>query len=278
MLVRAVIYKILIRRVTFLLALFFLQFLSVRQAWPQQSPAARIKVACIGNSITYGDGIQDRDRNSYPAQLQRMLGPAWDVRNFGVSGRTLLTKGDYPYRQTQEFNDAKAFLPDVVVIKLGTNDTKPQNWKYGDEFEQDYLDFVEEFRSLPSHPRVFLCYPVPAYQERWGIRDSIIRNELIPLIDTIAAKRDLPVIDLYSKLTGKSDMFPDGIHPDARGAGLMARAICGRICPACASKLEPEPFGPIPSRRQLGWESLEYCAFIHFNMNSFTDREWGDGA
>jgi alpha-L-fucosidase len=39
----------------------------------------------------------------------------------------------------------------------------------------------------------------------------------------------------------------------------------------------PDPFGPIPSPRQLQWQELEYYAFAHFNMNTFTNKEWGDG-
>ena len=56
-----------------------------------------IKVACIGDSVTYGSGIEDRDNNSYPAQLQKMLGDEYVVGNFGKPGATLLVKGHRPY-------------------------------------------------------------------------------------------------------------------------------------------------------------------------------------
>lgn len=47
---------------------------------------------------------------------------------------------------------------------------------------------------------------------------------------------------------------------------------------SCKEKVtKPEPVGPIPSQRQLAWQDLEYYAFIHFNMNTFTDMEWGEG-
>lgn len=47
-----------------------------------------IKVACVGNSITYGAGISNREKNSYPAQLQYYLGDDYEVRNFGSNGAT----------------------------------------------------------------------------------------------------------------------------------------------------------------------------------------------
>ncbi|BBE19482.1 xylanase [Aquipluma nitroreducens] len=209
------------------LFLMFLFLISIGFAQPVDPSkyASPIKVACIGNSITYGSGISDRPRDSYPSQLARMLGEKWEVRNFGVGGRTLLKKGDNPYWKEEAYSQAKAFLPDVVVIKMGTNDSKPQNWKFSSEFYTDYLAMVTELKNLPSHPRIYLCKPVPAYGNRWGINDSIIVHEVIPVIEKIAKKEKLTVIDLYSALSTKSDLFPDQIHPNAEGAGLMAKTI-----------------------------------------------------
>jgi len=85
-----------------------------------------VRVACVGDSITFGAGVEDRDKNHYPAVLGGLLGTSFDVRNFGRSGATLSSSGDLPYRDTDEFKAATAFAPDVVVIKLGTNDTKPR--------------------------------------------------------------------------------------------------------------------------------------------------------
>src|SRR5689334_724667 len=83
---------------------------------------APVNVACIGDSITQGSGAAKGQ--SYPSQLQAMLGDQWKVGNFGVSGRTLLKKGDYPYWKENAYQDALKSAPDVVIIMLGTNDTK----------------------------------------------------------------------------------------------------------------------------------------------------------
>jgi lysophospholipase L1-like esterase len=184
-----------------------------------------VRVACVGNSITYGSGIEHRDSLSYPAQLQRLLGASWEVKNFGIGGRTLLSKGDRPYVHEDIYTEAKAFHPDVVLIKLGTNDTKPQNWQYKAEFKSNYKDLVHSFQQLPSKPKVILLKAVPAFPERWGISDSIIYNEMNPMVEELARELELPVIDLYTPLTAHPEYFPDLIHPNAAGAGIMAKII-----------------------------------------------------
>jgi len=185
-------------------------------------------VACIGDSITYGSGISNRDYNSYPAQLSRMLQKfdnQWQARNFGVSGATLLRNGDLPYVRQGAYTQALAAEPDAVIIKLGTNDSKPQNWALKDDFVSDYLFLIDSFAELPSKPKIWICYPVPAFRDNFGIRESVIKNEIIPLVDQIAQLRDVIVIDLYTALSDSADLFPDGIHPNAEGAKLMAEAI-----------------------------------------------------
>jgi len=84
---------------------------------------------------------------------------------------------------------------------------------------------IDAFRNIPAKPRIWICYPVPAYPERWGISDERIRTEAIPLIDRIAADKHVGLIDLYKPLSDKADLFPDKIHPNAGGATLMAKEI-----------------------------------------------------
>ena len=184
-----------------------------------------IRVACVGDSITFGAGIRDRQHNSYPAQLGRLLGEGFVVRNFGVNGATLLKKGNKPYWRLGAFRQATAWNPHIVIIKLGTNDSKPQNWRHKAHFARDLRAMVEHFAALPSKPKIWLCLPVPVYATRWGINEKTVAGEIIPIIKKVAEEKGLPVIDLHTALSGKPDLFPDKIHPNAKGAGLMARVI-----------------------------------------------------
>ena len=119
-----------------------------------------IKVACIGNSITDGHGIDLAPRNGYPAQLQRILGNGYNVKNFGVSARTMLNKGDYPYMNELAWRDALAFKPDIVIIKLGTNDSKPENWQYNADFRKAGCRTRKPAPVLPSSsPRILPRLP-----------------------------------------------------------------------------------------------------------------------
>lgn len=188
----------------------------------------KVRVACVGDSITAGSGISEPWKK-YPAQLQEILGMGYEVKNFGVGGRTMLSKGDRPWVKEKQFEDAKKFLPDVVVIKLGTNDTKPQNWKFKDEFAADTAALVKAFQGLESKPKVYLCRPVPAFPGNFGIRDEVIKDEVCPLIDRVAKETGCEVIDLYGALAGKKEMFPDKVHPNAEGAQRMAEVVAKAV-------------------------------------------------
>jgi acyl-CoA thioesterase I len=185
-----------------------------------------VKIACVGNSITYGSGIENREKMSYPAQLQSWLGSKYIVRNFGVSGSTMIRKGDRPYWGEPEYQAAMEFNPDIVIIKLGTNDTKPQNWKYSAEYKADYIEMITAFKSLDSKPRVLIALPVPVFAaEKWGIREAIVRDEVIPILKEISKETHCQYIDLYTPLLPYKWAFPDDVHPNSIGASVMVEHI-----------------------------------------------------
>ena len=189
-----------------------------------------IRVACVGDSITWGDKITDRDKNCYPVTLGKLLGAKFDVRNFGVNGATLLKHGDGPYWKTRAYKEAQDFQPDVVIIMLGTNDSKPQNWKYKDEFMFDLQEMVTHFRYLDSKPKIWLCTPCPVYEEgKWGITPSVVANEIVPMVQQVAENDNLPIIDIFSAMSHRSTCFVDTVHPTAEGAEIIARTVAGAL-------------------------------------------------
>ena len=200
-------------------------------------------VACLGNSITDGHGIDMSDAKAWPGQLQKLLGSDYVVKNYGRSARTLLKKGDQPIWNEQAWRDAVAFKADVAIIKLGTNDSKPENWQHGNEFESDLRSMIDQLNpKVPvlnkkgkptkkmqrsAKPRIILCTPIPAYKPSWNISDSVIVNQIIPIINKVAQDEHLEVIDLHSifnNADGKA-MQADGIHPTEAGDSQIARAV-----------------------------------------------------
>lgn len=195
-----------------------------------------IRVACVGNSITEGYGLKNKSVEAYPARLQELLGDGYKVMNFGLSGHTLLTKTDRPYInppkkvKKHRFHEALASNPDIVTIKLGTNDSKtPYDSLLHADFTTDLHALIDSFQALPSHPYIYLCLPIPADGEIWTIRDSVIEHEVIPRIRQVAEQRNLPVIDLYTPLKPFPELLQDRIHPTRGGAMIIAEEIARRI-------------------------------------------------
>jgi len=208
-----------------LLAFFAVSLASTLHAAEPLAPKADgtpLRLACVGDSITQGSGAGKG--MAYPTQLQALLGEKWEVGNFGVSGRTLLRKGDFPYWKEAAYTKALDFKPDAVIIMLGTNDTKPQNWKHKAEFEGDYRDLVKSFQDLPSKPRVYICKPVPVPGKgNFGINETALQEQM-PVYAKLAEELKVEVIDMYAALDGKPELLPDRVHPNAAGAGEMAKA------------------------------------------------------
>jgi lysophospholipase L1-like esterase len=188
------------------------------------SAGGPIRVACVGDSITAGVGASSPD-NAYPMQLQRMLGNGYKVGNFGNSGKTLLEHGDDPYWTTGTLQQALAFKPNIVTIMLGTNDTKPQNWRLKDQFTADYKDLIAKFQALDTKPKIFLVRPtyIPG-AGNYGINEPAMREELA-IIDSLALEEGLPTIDVHAATAGKDSDFPDRVHPNNEGAFVIAQTL-----------------------------------------------------
>ncbi|MBQ1668018.1 MAG: xylanase, partial [Prevotella sp.] len=117
----------------------------------------------------------------------------------------------------------------VVVIKLGTNDSKPYNWQYGKEFSADLQQMIDALKALPAKPTIYLASPIKVHENPYQINDSIVANEIIPIINKVAKKNKLQVIDLYHSITDKKLYLSDGVHPNDKGTAEMAKVIANAI-------------------------------------------------
>lgn len=192
----------------------------------QEKDSTPIKIACVGDSITFGAGIANREQNSYPAQLQEYLGKGYEVKNFGVSATTVLCEGKQPYVNTDQYKASLEYNPDIVFIKMGTNAAANRNTDLRPLFGQEYRKFVDTYINLPSKPKVILLTPVRSFLER-DHGDDIISTEIIPVITQTAYERDLDIINLHNLFGNKwvSHIMPDKLHPSSIGAGRIAMKL-----------------------------------------------------
>ena len=188
-----------------------------------------VRIACIGDSTTFGSGIPNRLKESYPSQLGSLLGKGYWVMNFGAGGNTLLKNSDNPYMNGPSWREALNFNPDIAVILLGTNDSKVNNWSNKEGFEDDLQSMIDSLQRIPSHPMIYIGYPIKAYSQRFGISDTTITEQIIPLLKKVAARNKIATIDFHLVTEGHPDLFVDEIHPNVKGAALLARTVANVI-------------------------------------------------
>ena len=192
------------------------------------SHAQLTRVACIGNSVTYGYGLKDRAVSSYPAQLQHLLGKGYIVENFGHSGATLLKQGHNPYYKTKAFSEALAFKPDIAIVHLGLNDTDPRNWpNHKEAFEADYAWLLDTLKEVNPSVQLYVCRLTPIFSGHPRFKSGT-RNwfwQIQELIPGIAAANHASLINLHEALYHRPDLFPDNLHPVEEGAAIIARTV-----------------------------------------------------
>ncbi len=199
-------------------------FTTIVIAFPCYSQDEVIRVACVGNSITYGWGLEDRNTEGYPAQLGLLLGDKYLTQNFGFPGSSMVKQGETPY-WNRSLQSALDFNPNIVIILLGTNDSSFRNWLYKDEFYTDYMSMIDTFAQLSVNPAIYIALPPPVFQNGFGVRGEIVRDEINPIIRQVATDAGLPLIDLYQAMINDEELFSDGIHVNTEGAIRLADLI-----------------------------------------------------
>ena len=191
------------------------------------SVAKPIRVACVGDSITAGYALSNPGKQSYPAQLQKLLGDGYTVMNFGNSGTTVLKKSDYTYWNSWAYTNSMASSPDIVVMMFGANDSKQWNWN-ASNFNSDYRELIKEFQNLETHPKVYICQTPPVFlPSTFGdtFDPEFIQKTIVPAIAKVARKASVELIDNNTPLLNHSGYFTDGVHPTEKGAGIIAQQV-----------------------------------------------------
>lgn len=192
------------------------------------------RVACVGDSITYGCCVKNWPKNNYPTVLGKMMGQEYCVNNYGYSGRTMMRSGDFPYTEKAIFRKSLNFEPEIVIVKFGTNDAKTHNWKGKEVFKTEYRLFLSNYQQLKSKPDIYLCTPATAYYLNNSVDGKIVGNVIIPkqnLEEAVEAVKELgqelniPVIDIHSFTKEHREWFAEGLHPNALGAKMLAEEI-----------------------------------------------------
>lgn len=198
-------------------------------ARPAQRP---LRVACIGDSITYGMTLEDRESESYPARLQQMLGQGFEVGNFGKNGATLLRHGHRPYMEQEEYRAAMQWPADIIVIHLGINDTDPRNWpNYRDEFVGDYLALIDSLKSVSPEARLIIALMTPLADRHWRFQSGTRQwhGEIQESIRVVAELSGAELVDFHTPLYPYPQHIPDAVHPDSFGAKILAKVVYQEI-------------------------------------------------
>lgn len=191
---------------------------------------AETRITCIGASITEGARIENPKENSYPGQLQSLLGAEYKVFNYGVSSSTMLKKGNFPYWNTPAYQEALRSNPDIVFIDLGGNDAKAINRPFYNELENDTREMIRSFKELPSKPRVILLLPTAFFEtDTNGIYNPRTRDEIVPRLREAAYKENVEALDMYPLLVDKPELIPDKIHPEEKGSEIIAKRMFQQI-------------------------------------------------
>ena len=197
-----------------------------------------IRVACIGDSITFGYGLPDREVQSYPSCLQGLLGKGFEVINYGANGASVLVVTGHPYGKTFEFQEMSESYADIYIIELGANDLLPGYIdRYEEAFIKDYGDLISLLKKEVGNPMIFITSLTPQRRKTLPEQDFLTEwfDRLQGIIARIARDNSVGLIDIYSPLASameeSENLIPDGVHPGPEGAEIIAHTIFRALYP-----------------------------------------------
>ncbi|MCQ2388622.1 MAG: GDSL-type esterase/lipase family protein [Kiritimatiellae bacterium] len=211
----------------------------------------KVRVACIGDSITWGYAMTNRVAECYPAQLQRLLGPGYDVRNFGDPGAGVYSQPkanpsgwtEHTWRSGANGAAAYAFEPDIVVSNLGINDSGSYLYEFTyDEkgrpktepglFRREYEELLRAFGKGGKLPRIIMWTRLGPIGKSHPAKGSpnpfVMERDLRAVAEAVGAEQ----LDMYTPLLPYAetpDFAADGVHPEGGAQRVIAEITAKRI-------------------------------------------------
>ena len=221
-----------------LLSCFLIMMSAASCGYSQHS---KLKIACIGNSITFGARVDNPSADSYPAVLSKTLKSKgysnYEVLNFGIGGATMLRYGKPNLWRL--LDSIKMYKPDIMLIKAGTNETVSEplfNWEQMKDFEADYNLFIDSVKKMIPNCVIILCSPLDMVINTPELSKDRFDNltlrrpriwELRTRVSKIAAAAGLHFLDLTPSFTNKPEYITikDGVHPNLKGYDFLGRYV-----------------------------------------------------
>lgn len=231
---------------------------------------SQVKIACLGNSITMGALLSNPNTDSYPSQLQQMLGNDYVVYNYGVGYRTLLNGFTYSYTNSSEFSNSILQHYDIIIICLGTNDTLPQYHSAINNFINDYQSLINAYDNFPSEdpPHCFICIPPPIFENYSGHSEDYLVNEIIPRINNVVNQSGSEKVNFYTALENHEELFVDGLHPNVDGHEILANKLKNAILQYLYAPATPTNFIAIGEENlvNLSWNPNTESDLYSYNI------------
>ena len=196
----------------------------------EASQTEKIKVDCVGDSLTYGQGAENPETGSYPALLQQLLGDKYEVGNYGKRGHTL-TENGVCYRDSDAYQETLDNKAQIYIIMLGTNDSHPDTWD-AEQYENDLNNLIDGYFAVNEDADVYLMTPPHIYDfdGKYIEEAKIIEEEVAPIVRTVAEERNLKLIDIWNLTADHDDWYiEDGMHMNDTGYAALAEYIDGEL-------------------------------------------------
>jgi lysophospholipase L1-like esterase len=221
-----------------------------------------VNIACIGNGVTHGVGVENREKNNFPQQLQYLLGSSYKVTNFGVVNAPVLSNGLHGYNKTAAFKKSQTSNPNIVFVELGLDEIKATDTAVISNFTITLEGIVQSYANLSTRPRIVLLLPLPIFLKDSSLfNNSVIKNKIIPKIQKIAFEKNIELLDLFSMFIDKQDLFLDKVHPSSLGGTLISKRLYELV------KLASEKPSPVFEKMK---EQKVMSSFYGYSCADFT--------